>query len=255
MQQTVPVTEHNVLDRGSLLHRLKWRDGSTSSSIADDYASFTVENYGRAIVVFDGYEVGPSIKDCAHQRRSRKLNVNKVNVTKMTIFSGKKDDFFLNGPNKQALIQLIMERMKQKGCDVIQAEGDIDVEIAKAAISMSALRPTSLLEKTQNFLFSCCFIQMFPNVLYSISVLTRWNPTSIISRFSNRCLVKQFVKTYCFCMPLQDVIRCPGCSRLERSRGSSESSKEKRQWKTVQKHSLDQSKRTMLWKPMILKQW
>ena len=70
MQQTVPVTEHNVPDGGSLLHRLKWKEGSTYSSIADDYASFTVENSGRATVVFDGYEVEPSIKDCVHQRRS-----------------------------------------------------------------------------------------------------------------------------------------------------------------------------------------
>ena len=143
--QTVPVTEHNVLDGGSLLHCLKWKEGSTCSLIADDYASFTVKNYGRATVVFNGYEVGPSIKDCAHQRRSQKLNVNKVNITEMTILSGKKDDFLSNGANKQALIQLIMERMKQKGCDVIQAEGDADIEIAKAAISMSAFRSTSLI--------------------------------------------------------------------------------------------------------------
>ena len=62
MQQTVPVTEHNVLDGGSLLHHLKWKEGSTYSSIADDYASFTVENYGRATVVFDGYEVEQRIR-------------------------------------------------------------------------------------------------------------------------------------------------------------------------------------------------
>ena len=145
VQQTVPVTEHNVLDRGSLLHRLKWKEGSTYSLIPEDYVSFTVENYGRATVVFDGYEVGPSIKDCAHQRQNRKLNVNKVNITEATIFSGKKDDFLSNGANKQALIQLIMERMKQKEYDVIQAEEDADVEIAKAVISMSAFRPTSLI--------------------------------------------------------------------------------------------------------------
>ena len=95
--------------------------------------------------MFDGYEVRPSIKDCAHQRRSRKLNVKKVNIPEATIFSGKKDDFLSNGANKQTLIQLIMKRMKQKGCNVIQAEGDVDVEIAKAAISMFAFRPTSLI--------------------------------------------------------------------------------------------------------------
>jgi len=91
--QTVPVKEHYVLDGGSLLsflHRLKWKEGTTYSSIADDYASFAVKHYGRATVVFDGYEVGPSIKDCTHQRRSRKLNANKVNITEVTKFVGKK---------------------------------------------------------------------------------------------------------------------------------------------------------------------
>ena len=70
-----------------------------------------------------------------------------MNITEAIIFSGKKDDFWSNGSNKQALIQLMMERMKQKGCDVIQAEGDADVEIALAAISMSAFRPTSLIRE------------------------------------------------------------------------------------------------------------
>ena len=63
-------------------------------------------------MVFDGYEIGPSIKECVHQRRSRKLNVNKEKITEATIFSEKKDDFLSNGANKQGLIQLIMERMK-----------------------------------------------------------------------------------------------------------------------------------------------
>ena len=107
--------------------------------------------------MFDGYEVGPSIKDCTLQRRSRKLNVNKVNITEATIFSGNKDDFLSNGANKQALIQLIMERRKQKGCDVIQAEGDADVEIAKAAISMTAFRPTSLIEEDTDLLVLLLF--------------------------------------------------------------------------------------------------
>ena len=79
--QAVPVTDHYVLDGGWLLHRLIWMEGCTYSSIADEYASFTVKHYARATVVFDGYEVGPSIKDCTHQRRSRNLNANKVNIT------------------------------------------------------------------------------------------------------------------------------------------------------------------------------
>ena len=47
--------------------------------------------------------------------------------------------------------------MKQKGCDVIQAEGDADVEIAKAAISMSTFRPTSLIGKDTDLLVLLLF--------------------------------------------------------------------------------------------------
>ena len=86
--QTVPVTEHYVLDGGSLLHRLKWTEGTAYSSTAGDYASFTVNHYRRATVVFDGYQSGPSIKDCTHQRRSQKLNANKVDITDVTNFVG-----------------------------------------------------------------------------------------------------------------------------------------------------------------------
>ena len=60
----------------------------TYSSIVDDYASFTVQHYGKATVVFGVYRAGPSIKDCAHQRRSRNKNVNKVNIIGATQFVG-----------------------------------------------------------------------------------------------------------------------------------------------------------------------
>lgn len=42
--QTVPVTQQNVVDGESLFHRLKWKEGSTYSSTANDYASFTGEH-------------------------------------------------------------------------------------------------------------------------------------------------------------------------------------------------------------------
>ena len=43
--------------------------------------------------------------------------------------------------------------MQQNGCDVIQAEGDANVEIAKAAaITMSAFRPTTLIGEDTDLL-------------------------------------------------------------------------------------------------------
>ena len=50
--QSIPKTDHYVLDGGSLLHRLKWTEGSTYSPIADAYASFTSDLSGNATVVW-----------------------------------------------------------------------------------------------------------------------------------------------------------------------------------------------------------
>ena len=73
-----------------------------------------------------------------------KVECKKVNITEVTKFAGKREDFSSNEANKQALIQLIMERMRQKGCDVSQAEGDADVEIARQpSICLLSNRPLS----------------------------------------------------------------------------------------------------------------
>ena len=90
--QFIPRTDHYVLDGGSLLHRLKWKEGSTYSSIASNYAYFTVNKYGKATIVFDGYGGGPSTKDNAHMRRKSEVT-NMVNISCATKFAGKMDDF------------------------------------------------------------------------------------------------------------------------------------------------------------------
>ena len=72
----------------------------TYSSIADDYASLTVKHYAKATVVFGVYGAGQSIKDYAHQRRSRNRDVNKVNIIGAITFVETKEDFLSN--EKQA---------------------------------------------------------------------------------------------------------------------------------------------------------
>ncbi len=78
---SIPKTDEYVLDGGSLLHRLKWQERSTYSSIACTYASFTYNLYGKATIVFDGYSRGPTTKDYAHQRRKTQgqhIRFNKI---------------------------------------------------------------------------------------------------------------------------------------------------------------------------------
>ena len=88
--------------------------------------------------------------------------------------------------------------MRQNGCDVIQAEVDTDVEIAKAAINLSTFRPTTLIEKAQIFLFSTT--QRFPTVMHSFRsdkvksyVYNITGPQQVISEKYNTS--KQYIVT------------------------------------------------------------
>ncbi|KAG1664200.1 Cubilin [Nymphon striatum] len=149
----VPQTESYVLDGGSLMHRVQWTKGSTYGAIADCYVDFTLRNYGMATVVFDGYHDQPSVKDSTHQRRQQK-NHPKVSFTPTTVFTGKKEEFLsqAQGSNKQGLINMISDRLREKGCKVMNAEGDADYNIVQAAIAFSEYKTTTLIGEDTDLL-------------------------------------------------------------------------------------------------------
>ena len=55
-----------LLDGGALLQRLPWQKGHTFDEICAQYRRYVTTRYGKACIVFDGYESGPSIKDATH---------------------------------------------------------------------------------------------------------------------------------------------------------------------------------------------
>jgi len=148
-----PKTEHCVLDGGSLLHRVKWTKGKTYGSIADDYVTFTISNYGQATVVFDGYRDEPSMKDNTHTRRQQQKEYPIVKCTPDTVFIGKKEELLSRGYNKQQLISIISQQLREKGCNVISAAGDADYDIAQAAVAASEFQSTTLIGEDTHLLF------------------------------------------------------------------------------------------------------
>ena len=58
-----------------------------------------------------------------------------MSFTPTTVFTGKKEDFLSQGSNKQGLINMISDRLREKGCTVMNAEGDADYDIVQAAIA------------------------------------------------------------------------------------------------------------------------
>lgn len=155
-EKAPPETEHYVLDGGSLLQRLPWNRRETYGSIAKSYADFTIRRYSKATVVFDGYLDGPAIKDNTHQRRGKNLHP-VVSFNQDTIFSGNKEDFLSRDCNKQKMIHLISQTLRDEGCEVINAPGDADVEIVKNAVQSAVTRSTTLIGEDTDLLVLLLF--------------------------------------------------------------------------------------------------
>jgi len=111
--------------------------------------------YGQATVVFDGYEKGPSRKDCAHQRRSGVSN-SAVNFDGDRVLKLKKDVFLHNSANKQRLIKLLGEKLQLSGCNVIHALGDAGLMIVQMAVQSAKSITTALVGADTDLLVLLC---------------------------------------------------------------------------------------------------
>ena len=116
-----------VLDGGSLLQHIPWKQGATYGDICTVYTDYVVKKYREAIVAFDGYDKS-SIKDMVHQRRAKWRAVVAVTFTEDMKLSMKKVNFLANNINKQRFIYLLGSYLEKK-CKVYHAPGDADVLI------------------------------------------------------------------------------------------------------------------------------
>ena len=55
-----------VIDGEALIQRIPWKHGDTFDSIFERYVTYVSSRYKKAVVVFGGYEEGPSTKDSTH---------------------------------------------------------------------------------------------------------------------------------------------------------------------------------------------
>ena len=148
----MPESTRHVLDGGSLLHRVPWQLGTRYGEIAESYADFALRHYGPATsVVFDGYKEGSSIKDSTHQRRGRSMHP-VVCFTADTEFSGKKEELLSRDTNKQILIRMISDQLRERDCTVVNAHGDADVDIVKMAVEPSLKHTTTLIGEDTDIL-------------------------------------------------------------------------------------------------------
>ena len=142
-----------VLDGGSLLHRIPWKDAKTYDDICSRYINHIDTTYKESLVtiVFDGYSAGPSTKDVTHLRRTRAIGPDVTFEGEMS-FNLKKDDFLSNPRNKERFIKYLGSKLQHAGRRVLYAKADADVLIVKTAIESAENNDTVLVGEDADLL-------------------------------------------------------------------------------------------------------
>lgn len=156
-----------VIDGGSLIHKIPWKNGLTFGEICERYVN-SVKLFGTdsTVVVFDGYISGPDTKDAMHLRRTKGIFGTRVTFSETTPFRSKKETFLANGENKQNFIEMLSKIMNLHGIETKHASADADVLIAKTAIQSSIGKPTILLgEDTDLLVLLLYFLESESNEL------------------------------------------------------------------------------------------
>ena len=76
----------NVIDGGSLIHKIPWKNEGTFETIFEQYYQYLAQKYSNTTVVFDGFTSGPSTKDITHVRRNLGIVGTPVRFTSNTPF-------------------------------------------------------------------------------------------------------------------------------------------------------------------------
>ncbi|VDI49933.1 Hypothetical predicted protein [Mytilus galloprovincialis] len=123
-----------VLDGGSLLQRLPWTHGDSFGDITQMYVDHVIRKYKDPVIVFDSYPELPSIKDITHLRRTKGIISPNINFTSSMPCKTKKELFMSNSHNKQALINMLCDKLKDNDIRCKNATDDADLLIALTAV-------------------------------------------------------------------------------------------------------------------------
>ena len=136
----LPNNMQYVLDGGSLLHRLRgpWRKGSSFGEIVQAYVQFVDEHYPNSVVVFDGYNSGPSTKDLTHLSRSKGLIGKTVHLKPDMKLQTTKEQFLVNVKNKELFIKALGIEL-ERTCTVIFFQGRCRLEYRLSSNSFSKI--------------------------------------------------------------------------------------------------------------------
>ena len=126
-----------VMNRGALLHRMCWVNGSNFKKIAKTYVQYVQKHYGKCYIVFDGYE-SASTKSIEQKWRGKCLQkCPDVYVKENIIVPFTQENFFSNMSNKVHLIKMLSQSLKDDGNEVTNCSSNADFSVCHTALDLA----------------------------------------------------------------------------------------------------------------------
>ncbi len=114
--------------------------------------AYVKRKYTKALVVFYGYNAGPSPKDMTHQRRVGMSSGTRVKFQENMLLTLRKEIFLANKENKQKFINMLAAKLKAEGCEVYHADADADLLIVQKGIEASLEEDTAVIGEDTDLL-------------------------------------------------------------------------------------------------------
>jgi hypothetical protein len=136
-----------------------------------------------AVIVFDGYETGPSVKDHEHRRRAAKCCPDVVFDCNTPAYRNQ-GAFLSNSHNKAQFVSYLITSFKIKGYTVHQALDDADTLIVKEALQFARTKDVTVVANDTDILVLLVyhFDPSLKNVfLHNEVSTTRGSRTTVVS--------------------------------------------------------------------------
>ena len=190
-----------VLDGGNLLHKIKWEQQKTFAEICATYIRYARKQFwGETLIVFDGYPMIPTTKDQTHTERTKGTGIGpKIHFSATTPLTVSKAVFLSNLTNKQAFINLLADRFRENEIDIICAEEDADLLIAKTAVDYSKIGPTVVIAEDTDLLVLLCHYASPDNHIVFQTQNRRWKIEDLIEKTGNLKTIILLVHAFLGC--------------------------------------------------------
>lgn len=142
----------HVLDGGSLVQRIPWPKKISYNKLTDIYIDDVKRIHEDAKTVFDGYSNEPSTKDNTHKKRTAGKIGPTINFKPEMIVPLQKKDFLNNTSNKQRFVDLLSDRLQERGLETKHAANDADQLIVSETLESAKTKDTVLIGEDTDLL-------------------------------------------------------------------------------------------------------